>query len=218
MVPVHSDYKHLLGINWNGQVAILTLHSHLVHAVIFTALADGLQWVLQQWGVSYVTHYLDDFITLGPSNSDQCFKNLHIIIKTCKGSGIPLAPHKSVGLTTCWYRNRYCHKGACTREALEFLLGQLNHACSVVSPGGSFIGRLNQLLTEAKHKHQDFIRINKEARSDIRWWHTFIESWNGVSILRQHNRAHPDHKMWTDTARSLGAGAFWKSEWFQLKS
>ena len=112
MVPVHSDDKRLLGINWNGQVAILTLHSHLVYAVIFTALADGLQWVLQQWGVSYVTNCLDDFITLGPSNSDQCFKNLHIIIKTCKGSGIPLAPHKSVGLTTCWYRNRYCHKGA----------------------------------------------------------------------------------------------------------
>lgn len=36
MVPVHSDDKHLLGINWNGQVAILTLHSHLVYAVIFS--------------------------------------------------------------------------------------------------------------------------------------------------------------------------------------
>jgi hypothetical protein len=24
--------------------------------------------------------------------------------------------------------------------------------------------------------------MNVQARSDIRWWHAFIESWNGVSI------------------------------------
>jgi len=44
-----------------------------------------------------------------------------------------------------------------------------------------------------------------------------IESWNGVSILRQQNLAHPDHEMWTDASGSWGVGIFWKSEWFQIK-
>lgn len=29
--------------------------------------------------------------------------------------------------------------------------------------------------------------------------------------------ASPDHKIWNDTSSSWGAGAFWKSEWFQLQ-
>ena len=245
IVPVHPDDKHLLGINWQGQVYIdATLPFGLRSApLIFTALADGLQWVLEQRGVSYIAHYLDDFITIGPPNSNQCFRNLHIITETCRELGIPLAPHKLVGPTTCivflgieidtitmelrlpqdkldklkellsnWIFFTYCKP-----EDLESLLGHLNHACSVVKPGRSFISRLIQLLTKAKQRHWRTIRINKEAQSDIRWWHTFIESWNGVSILRQHRMANPDHEMWTDASGSWGAGAFWKSEWFQLK-
>ena len=41
--------------------------------------ADGLQWVLQQRGTSFIAHYLDDFITLGPLGSSQCVENQHII-------------------------------------------------------------------------------------------------------------------------------------------
>jgi hypothetical protein len=33
--------------------------------IIFTALADVLQWVIEQRGTSHVAHYLDDFITVG---------------------------------------------------------------------------------------------------------------------------------------------------------
>ena len=52
IVPVHPDDKHLLGINWQGQVYIdATLAFGLRSApLIFTALADGLQWVLKQQG------------------------------------------------------------------------------------------------------------------------------------------------------------------------
>ena len=95
----------------------------------------------------------------------------------------------------------------CSREKLESLLGHLNHACSVVRPGRSFIGRLISLLTEAKRKHRNISRINSEAR----WWHVFIESWNGISILWQQDLAHPDHELWSDASGSWGAGAFWDS-------
>ena len=84
------------------------------------------------------------------------------------------------------------------------LLGYLNHACSVVRPGRSFIGRLISLLTDAKRKHRDIIRINTEARSDIKWWTMFIESWNGVSILRDQILTQPDHELWSDASGSWG--------------
>lgn len=67
--------------------------------LIFTALADDLEWILKQRGVSYIAHYLDDFITA--PNSDQCLQNRTILFETCKELGLLLAPHKSVGPTTC---------------------------------------------------------------------------------------------------------------------
>ena len=47
---------------------VIFMNSNSRETEIFTALADGLQWVLQRWGTSFIAHYLDDFITLGPAN------------------------------------------------------------------------------------------------------------------------------------------------------
>ena len=68
IVPIHADDKHLLGMQWLSQSYVdATLPFGLRSApMIFTALADGLQWILQHRGVSYIEHYLDDFITTGP--------------------------------------------------------------------------------------------------------------------------------------------------------
>lgn len=98
LVPIHPDDKHLLGIKWDNHTYIdITLPFGLRSApIIFTALTDALQWILERRGVSYVAHYLDDFITLGAPESDECPN-----IQVCQELGIPLAPHKTVGPTTC---------------------------------------------------------------------------------------------------------------------
>ena len=103
LLPIHNDDKHLLGMLWEGRVYVDTALPFGLRSapLIFTALADGLEWVLKQRGVSYIAHYLDDFITVGPPNSDQCRRNQTILFDTCKELGVPLAPHKSVGPTTC---------------------------------------------------------------------------------------------------------------------
>ena len=59
-------------------------------------------------------------------------------------------------------------KKVCSKEQLESLLGHLSHACSVVKPGRSFISWLISLLSDAKRKHWNIIRMNSQARSDIR--------------------------------------------------
>lgn len=103
LLSIHKDDKHLLGMQWGGRIYIdAALPSGLRSApLIFTALTGGSQRILQQGGVSYIAHYLDDFITVGPHNSDICLINQTILFETCKGLGVPLAPHKSVGPTTC---------------------------------------------------------------------------------------------------------------------
>jgi hypothetical protein len=162
---------------------------------------------------------------------------------TCKELGIPVASHKTAGPSTCLtflsieidsaalelrlpqeklhklkdMLIEWQFKKVCSREQLESLLGHLNHACSVVKPGRSFIGRLISLLTEVKKKHRSIILMNTDARSDLRWWHAFIEPWNEISIIREQTLAQPDHELWSDASGSWGVGALWKSDWFQVQ-
>lgn len=44
-------------------------------------------------------HYLDDFIVLGPPHSNQCAKDLRVLLDTCATLGVPLAKHKKEGPT-----------------------------------------------------------------------------------------------------------------------
>ena len=66
--------------------------------LILTALADALQWIMTNRGVSPVFNYLDDFITLGAPLSPQCQINLDGISQTCDDTGTPLEEEKCEGL------------------------------------------------------------------------------------------------------------------------
>ena len=68
LLPVHPAYRHLLGITWRDQIYIdhcipfgLSLATN-----VFNILADLLAWNAQNAGVSYLNHYLDDYLTMGP--------------------------------------------------------------------------------------------------------------------------------------------------------
>ena len=67
---------------------------------LFNILADLLQWISQQQGVSYIMHYLDDFLVLGTPGSNECQTNLSIIKECCEMLGIPLALEKVEGPST----------------------------------------------------------------------------------------------------------------------
>ena len=49
--------------------------------------------------------------------------------------------------------------------------------------GRSFLRRLIDLSTEVKHMDH-YVRLNRDARSDIEWWAQFSSSWNGVAIMQ----------------------------------
>ncbi len=89
MVPVHPDDRLLLGVQWQGEVLVDKVLPFGLHSapMIFTAIADALQWIMVRHGVSNIAHYLDDFVTLGPPGSSICQQN---IVATCALTGTPL--------------------------------------------------------------------------------------------------------------------------------
>ena len=55
--------------------------------IIFSAVADALQWIVQQRGVEFIFHFLDDYITVAPPTSDLCATNLKAIKQACHDTG-----------------------------------------------------------------------------------------------------------------------------------
>ena len=68
IVPVHPEDRHLLAVQWDNRVIVdKVLPFGLRSApLIFTAIAEALQWIMCKRGVQHIAHYLDDFIIVGP--------------------------------------------------------------------------------------------------------------------------------------------------------
>jgi hypothetical protein len=107
---------------------------------------------------------------------------------------------------------------ACQRKELESLVGLLNHACKVVRSGQSFLRRMNDLLhgmpDSSRSNHP--IRLNREFRSDLAWWRSFVSGWNGKSFLPPAQRLSAV-EMASDASGSWGCGAWHGTHWFQVQ-
>ena len=60
----------------------------------FSVLAGALLWGIQQSGVQWIFHYLDDFITMGVPKSGECERKIMIMHKICQEPGHPVAEEK----------------------------------------------------------------------------------------------------------------------------
>ena len=103
LIPVHPADRHMLGMKWGDGVYIDTCLPFGLRSApkLFNILAEFLAWIVRQSNVSFLIHYLDDFLTMGPPSSPVCQHNLDTIIQTCDYLGVPLALEKVEGpLTT----------------------------------------------------------------------------------------------------------------------
>ena len=91
-VAIHPDDHPLLGRQWRGQYFVdLVLPFGMLSApFIFTAIADLVEWIMvHNYDVTFLHHYLDDFLTLGPPSSPVCHNNLQTCVRLCKQLGLP---------------------------------------------------------------------------------------------------------------------------------
>ena len=100
LIPVHPADRHLLVMEWKGSTYADVCLPFGLHSVpkLFNILADLLEWILWHHGVSL--HYLDDYLTKGPPNTQVCHQNFRLLIELCAVLGIPLALEKLKGPST----------------------------------------------------------------------------------------------------------------------
>ena len=94
-IPMHPVDRVLLGMHWQGRVFVDgCLPFGLRSApLLFTAVGDLLQWVMERRGVSWLGHYIDDFVTLGDSGAVDCRDHLQVMKAVCEGTGMPTENH-----------------------------------------------------------------------------------------------------------------------------
>ena len=104
IVPVHPGDRYLLAVQWAGVMFFDTRLPFGLRSApkIFIAVADALQWSFQKQGVSWMAHYLYDFITQGPPNSDVCKRNLDIMLAPCRRLGVPVTQQSAQGKRQSW--------------------------------------------------------------------------------------------------------------------
>ena len=96
LLLIHLTDHHLLAMHWKQRLYIDTClpFGFRFASKLFNILADLLSWIILQQGASFLLHYLDNFLTIGPPSSDICRTNLNIIMRTCKELGVSLALEK----------------------------------------------------------------------------------------------------------------------------
>ena len=242
LCPVHPADLELLGIHWDGQYYIdLRLPFGLRSSpYLFNRLADAFEWILKNnYMITDLMHYLDDYFTVGPPNSKTCSDNVNIMIHMASHLGIPLAPEKLEGPTTSLVflgilldtnrmetalpedklrellaeLQRWCSRKKCLKRELLSLIGKLNWACRVIPAGRIFLRRLIDLSTTARLPHHH-ISMNLEARRDIAWWQRFLPTWNGRAIIPDPFWSRsPDLALFTDASGTLGYGIYYSGHW-----
>ena len=242
-IPVHPEDQHLLGIEWDGkeyrdQALPFGLRSA---PKLFTAVADGLAWAMQQEGVHNSVHYLDDFLFWGPPSSPECGVSLSKATAVCHPLGLPTAPHKTVGPATVLTflgievdsmaqvlrlpaaklvrlqreLARWESKRQASKRELQRMIGLLSYAATVVRPGRSFLRYLIE-ASKRPRRQPHKTRIDAGCRSDLAWWSLFAQDWNGVALF---HGLPAGETVVSDASGSWGCGAYCSAtkEWFQLR-
>ena len=202
---------------------------------IFERFSTALEWTAKQiFQADKIKHVLDDFLLIAKSKQ-SCENLLSRFISLCTYLDVPIAPEKTVGpetelpfvgitldsirmearlpeekLEKCrtMLRDLYKQHKVTLRE-LQSLIGLLNFTCSVVLPGRAFLRRVIDLTRGIRRPHFK-IRLNKDAKSDLIVWLSFLEQYNGRTERMSASR----YEITSDAAGSKEYGALFKTHWF----
>ena len=71
-----------------------------------------------------------------------------------------------------------------TPRLLKSIIGMLQFATAVVTPGRLFLRRLYDLTMQVTKPHH-FIRLTKEVKEHLCMWFSFLQSYNGKTIINR---------------------------------
>ena len=242
IVPIHPLDHELLGIFWDGYYYDTCLPFGCSSScAIFERFSSGIEWIaVQKLGIKFIIHILDDFLIMGPKNSPACQNDLNAFLDLCADLGVPIKESKTVFPTTVLtflgleldsesmearlpldkltklreLLDLTSRRRKITLKEIQSIIGYLQFCCAVVKPGRCFLRRLID-LTKSVSKPRHFITLNKEARKDIKAWQSFMDTFNGRSLLLEDRWLSSDSlHLYSDAAGSCGYAAMFKSHWF----
>ena len=205
----------------------------------FEIFSTSIEWIARhKLEIDELLHLLDDFLFVS-STYDQCQRNLNRFIYLCSQLGIPIAPNKTCGPSTTLTfagieldsirsearlpRDKitkcvdiitgFLQRKKVQLKELQSLLGLLNFATTVVTPGIAFLRRLYD-LTQGIKRPSHFIRLRSEVKADLRVWLAFLSSFNGISFFRNEEWCNSTKlNLYTDASGSIGFGAIFGDSW-----
>ena len=241
ILPVRPQDYNLLGFMWDGNFYMdkrMPMGASS-SCQAFESLSSALQWILKHLGVLHISHILDDFMFLGPPDSDITAQSLSMFMKLMSQLNIPVNhdktvhPHTkvivhgievdSVSREALLPKDKLntlladllvlVHKKSVTLKKLQSVLGLLNFATKVVIPGRAFLRRLIN-LTCGVSKPYHHIKLTQEAKADVSMWIQFLAHYNGKSLLLENNWTSSPHlQLFTDSAKSKGFGLVFDRQW-----
>ena len=241
-VPISKHSQKVTGLRWQfGKQTVLLrdtkrcFGSRLAPG-IFHRLTQAVKRMLKRRGLKAVVVYLDDFFIKADTMQD-CAMALDILIKLLRKLGFQINWNKVTDPTTkitflgieidslemCLRLpdeklkqireelHTFQTRKRATKKQLQSLAGKPNFCSSVVYGGRVYSRRIIDtinLLKADSHK----VKLTGCIRADITWWNTFLATFNGKSMLLDHQ---PIQSVFTDSC-SLAAEGFFDGDWFYL--
>ncbi|XP_069605972.1 uncharacterized protein [Ranitomeya imitator] len=214
LLPVHPDCYHLLGAMFEDKYYFDTClpMGCSISCHYFEMFSTFLEWVARKvTRLPSITHYLDDFLFVGPANSEVCHDALVQFKDVMSCFGVPLSSEKTIGpvsvitflgieidsvamefrlpqdkISKLQELIAGCLSvGKVTLVQMQSLLGSLNFACKVMPMGRIFSRRLILATKGTKQPHHR-IRITAQLRSDLIIRQRFLFSYNGRTCFQEN--------------------------------
>ena len=102
---------------------------------------------------------------------------------------------------------RWERKTTITKKELQSLLGKLFWVAKVIRYARAFMGRLLEQLRSVDKIHDSKrIKLSEESKRDIRWWNSFLEVFNGISMIINEDPIPLSYDQLLDTPHDIMAG------------
>ena len=208
---------------------------------IFEELSTALHWILiNKFHVRACVHILDDFLFID-HNQLSSHHSLKCWFMMTKDIGIPVSMEKTTqpnqvcifaGIELCSVTmvaklpvdklrrygqlvNDVKSKRKITLLSMQQIVGCLQFATSVVTPGRAFLRRLIDQTVGVKRPFH-FVTINASAKADLNMWQDFLLNHNGKTFIsEQGEQDSTSLHLYTD-ASSRACAAVFGRHWFVI--
>lgn len=98
----------------------------------------------------------------------------------------------------------------------QSLIGHLSFAARVIRPGRPYIRKLIDRIRGVNNSRH-FIKVTGEIRRDCSMWLSFLQQYNGISLINPMRDLSYSHRAFATDASDWGFAAVFHNEWFQAQ-